>query len=542
MIAGQAADKTTVMRVLIADDDPVGRQMMATAIELLGHDVTQVTDGQEAVDAFVGLRCELLVLDWMMPKLDGLAVARHIRAMVEGSLVRTEDLDDPAKKSITNPMILLATAFDDPHVVAAALEAGVDDYMIKPVNMAEIRARIAVAVERYRLRQATIQRELELRRQRAHAEAISQARARFLANMSHELRTPLNGMIGMSDYLLSRELSEPEQEASEIIRASALSLAVIIDDILDLTQVDEGRVHIELRPFDARELAQQIMGLYSTRAAKAGLHLESTVDDGVPQVVVGDPIRIRQILSNLLNNAISYTKAGTVRMRLAPVDREADPPTFRLSVADTGPGISAAAQTTIFQRFQRGDDVDAPGHGLGLAICRGLAELMGGTMGLDSTVGRGSTFWVDLPLGVAEVLPPEDSVTLPLPEQPIRALVVEDDRFNQTVARRLLERAGCEVVVAENGREGLAALAASPPDIVFMDVQMPVMNGLDAARQIRADEPEGSHLPIVGLTASSVAGARRRCIEAGMDGYLQKPVRLTSIVAALVEHLPDHYA
>ncbi len=530
------------MRVLVADDDPVGRHMMATAIELLGHEVTQVVDGRQALDSYLETRFEILVLDWMMPHFDGIVVARRIRGLEAGYAVPTEDLlEDERQPAWGQSMILLATAFDDPQLVAAALEAGVDDYMIKPVSMAEIRARIAIAVERFHLRRRTEERERALRRERARAEALSQARARFLADMSHELRTPLNGIVGMSDYMLTETLPPTHQESLEVIRASALSLDVIINDILDLTQVDEGLIPITPRPLDIRVLMKQIVRLYATRASKANLQLQAHVAPDIPEVLIGDQTRIRQILSNLINNAIKYTYEGLVEVEVSRTDAQVEPPEFRFSVRDSGPGIPEAEQEGLFSRFHRGGEHSEPGHGLGLAICRGLVELMAGRIGVQSELGKGSTFWFTLPLEVGEGMVVTESVTIPRPTKPIAALVVEDDRFNQTVARRLLERAGCQVTIAENGRQGLAKLAASRPDVVFMDLQMPVMNGLEAAQRIRQSEAEGTHIPIVGLTASSVSGARRRCIEAGMDGYLQKPVQLSAIVDALVRFLPGHF-
>ena len=530
------------MRVLVADDDPVGRQMMATAIELLGHDVLSAVDGREALDLYLGERPEILVLDWMMPHMDGIAVARGVRSLEASYAVRTEDLIEGKTQPVeTGPMIVLATAFDEPQLMASALEAGVDDYMIKPVTMAEIRTRIAIAVERYQLRRRTEERERALRRERGRAEALNQARARFLANMSHELRTPLNGMVGMSDFLLTGEISSEQQEAVEIIRASALSLDVIINDILELTQVEEGRVPIDLRPFEVRTLMEQVVGLYRTRAENAGLQLGMRIADDVPPVLVGDQTRIRQVLSNLVNNALKYTTKGCIEVTLGVASSVAEIERYRFEVKDTGPGIAPEDRANLFLRFFRAGDRDEPGFGLGLAICRGLAELMGGQLDVQSTLGSGSTFWFELPLSQAHALESDVNREIKRPKRSIRALVVEDDRFNQTVARRLLERAGCEVIIADNGRSGVQRVDDARPDVVFMDVQMPVMNGLEAARVIRTEENGGLRRPIIGLTASTTAGARQRCFDAGMDGYLKKPVQLSAIIDALIEHLPDRY-
>ena len=529
------------MRVLVADDDPIGRRMMATAIELLGHQVDEADDGAEALDAYKTLRPQIVVLDWMMPQLDGLAVARNIRNLDHVDVPTEDLLKDGTVPVPAHPVLVLVTAFDDPELVALALEAGIDDYLIKPVTNAEIRARVAIAVERYALRQKSDARERSLRRQRAQAEALSQARARFLANMSHELRTPLNGMVGMSDLLLNSALDDQQKEVVEIIRASAMSLDVIINDILDLTKVDEGRVTIEPRPFDVRALTDQITGLYSVRAKKLGMRLSVEVDADVCSVLVGDAVRIRQILSNLINNAFKYAKRGAVDVRLSVLDATADPPRFRFSVTDQGPGVAEEDQARLFEPFHRARLTDEPGHGLGLSICERLAELMGGSMGLESQVGRGATFWVDLPLVPADSLAEPKAIDLRIPRAPIDVLVVEDDRFNQTVARRLLERAGCRVDLADNGQVGVEKVVQARPDVVFMDVQMPVMNGLEAVRRIRASETDGRRLPIVGLTASSVVGAKELCIEAGMDAYLQKPVQLSALIEALIACLPDHY-
>lgn len=508
------------MRVLLAEDDPATRLMAQTAIQLLGHEVSIAEDGLQAVELFQRQRPRVVLLDWMMPHLDGIGAAARIRAGEDGN----------------ETMIVLATAFDDASVLARALEAGIDDYMIKPYSMPELRARLAVAAERGALRRRTRDQTERLEVARRSAEAVARSRVEFIANMSHEIRTPLNGIVGMSEVLLGTGLNPQQHECAETIRSCASSLHVIIDDILDFTKIDAGKLVIESVPFDLETLLRDTIVLFQPRAAEQGVALACTLPPNIPVYLRGDPVRLRQILTNYLGNALKFTHDGEVRLLVDLVDVGAERVELRFTVKDTGIGIAAEKIPKLFDRFTQADTSTSRfygGSGLGLAICKQLALLMGGEVGVESTVGQGSRFHAQVPFGRCTAAELECSQARAVPERaptpggrPLRVLVVEDNVVNQRVAARMLEKLGCEVGIADNGAEALARLRVAEFDLVFMDVQMPVMDGLEASRRIRSGEAEcGGHLPIVGLTASSVPSAQVECLSAGMDAYLSKPVR-----------------
>ncbi len=519
------------MKVLLAEDEPATRLMAQTAIQLLGHEVWIAEDGVKAVELFQQYQPKVVLLDWMMPHLDGIGAAARMRAG-EGS---------------NDAMIILATAFDDASVLARALEAGIDDYMIKPYSMPELRARLAVAAERGALRRRTRDQTERLEAARRSAEAVARSRVEFIANMSHEIRTPLNGIVGMSEVLMGTGLDGQQQECAETIKSCAASLHVIINDILDFTKIDAGKLVIETVPFDLEALLRDVIALFAPRAAEQGVALESKLASVVPVHLRGDPIRLRQILTNYLGNALKFTNEGVVRLSTELEEVGADRVRLRFGVHDTGIGIAPEKLPKLFERFTQADTSTSRfygGSGLGLAICKQLAMLMGGDVSAESVVGRGSVFFATLPFGRCTAVELEQThqqrkvERVPLIEGRMpRVLVVEDNLVNQRVAARMLEKLGCEVGIAENGAEALARLEHSPFDLVFMDVQMPIMDGLEASRRIRITEAgRGQHLPIIGLTAASVPSAQVECLAAGMDGYLSKPVRAKDLAQALESH------
>ncbi len=389
----------------------------------------------------------------------------------------------------------------------------------------------------------TSRREFEqaLARARDDAEAANRAKSAFLANTSHELRTPLNGMIGLA--LLARDEADAARRSQYLdqVVESAQSLAAIISDILDLSKIEAGRLQIEAAPFDLGALLQALQRSYATLAAAHGLALRLEMAPGSDGPVSGDELRVRQVLSNFLANAVKFTPQGVVVLR---AERPAGEAWVRLSVQDSGPGIDAAMQARLFEPFTQADQSTTRrfgGTGLGLSICRQLAELMGGRVGVDSRPGEGSTFWAELPLPPAPAGAMAAPVPLPAPAggaglAGLQVLVAEDNLVNLLLAAAMLQRWGVQVTQAGDGREAVAtvqraAAEGRPFDAVLMDVQMPLMSGHEATRELRR---LGHRLPVIALTAAALVGERETALAAGMDDFLTKPVDAERLQAALV--------
>ncbi|MEM5432044.1 ATP-binding protein [Cupriavidus oxalaticus] len=382
----------------------------------------------------------------------------------------------------------------------------------------------------------------------APADAPGPANARLLAAMSHEIRTPLYGMLGTLELLSMTGLDVAQRQQVATITESSRVLLQILDDLLDFSRIEAGQLRLDAVPFDPVALAQTVARAQEPLAMRKGVALDCDLQPGVPWLL-GDPLRVRQVLANLLRNAIKFTAQGRVTLRLWQEPQpSADRVGLMLEVADTGPGIDGALLPHLFEPFMQGDSTRADelgGAGLGLAICRKLARLMGGDITADSSPGQGSRFTVALQLPATASLPPrgaagaagaEAAPAMPaLPQPGLRVLVVEDHPHNRLLLRGQLERLGCAVQLASDGAQGLAACAAGSFDVVLTDVQMPVMDGYALSRRLRA---AGNPVRIVALTANAGAGEAGRCQEAGMDRCLVKPVLLRELAACLQELVP----
>jgi signal transduction histidine kinase/HPt (histidine-containing phosphotransfer) domain-containing protein len=564
------------VNILIAEDSPTQSQLLKHTLERQGYRVTAACNGREALEMARVQKPTLIVSDVLMPELDGYGLCEKIKA-------------DPDLHDV--PVILLTT-LADPRDVIRGLECRADNFIIKPYEERNLLARVefmlinreirevnqpAIGVEVFfngqkhfitadRLNilnlllttyETAIQRNQELARARDDLHAANRAKSDFLANMSHEIRTPMTAILGYADMLLDPEASATDRvEQVRVIRHHAQHLLTILNDILDFSKIEAGKLSVESIDVDPRQIVGDVLSLMRVRAMEKNLKLYVTYATPIPRTIQSDPTRLRQILINLVGNAIKFTQTGTVQMMLAMAKDAADQPRLEISVVDTGIGMTAEQIKGIFTPFQQADTSTTRrfgGTGLGLTICKRLAAMLGGDITVQSNAGSGSCFAVTIatgdlscvPLleGDCEAIRPQETQAEPPQSTRLngRLLLAEDGVHNQRAISFYLNKAGAEVAVATNGRiaceMATEALAAGKPyDVILMDMQMPEMDGYAATMSLRQQGYTG---PIIALTAHAMSHDRDRCLRAGCTDYLPKPIDRKQLITTVAAHIKN---
>ena len=394
----------------------------------------------------------------------------------------------------------------------------------------------------------TEQRQIEerLRAARQAAELASRAKTEFLANMSHELRTPLNGILGTLEVVMQDKLDDELRENLHMAQNSSEHLLVLLNDLLDTAKLEAGEIELESNPTSIKEVVQTVCNTFMHAAVQKGIELQASIDTQAPDYVLTDPTRLKQILMNLVGNAIKFTSAGGVEVKVITAEVEDGLQRLQFAVADSGVGIAADAVDTIFERFKQADGSTTRnfgGTGLGLALCKDLTELMGGSIHVTSELGQGSVFTVDIPFQVTTGQPSDVSAQTAQSQLGLsqaRILVAEDNQTNQIVVKKLLQKLGFEYIdIVADGQAALDRWLAQGYDIILMDCQMPGMDGLEATTRIREEERsrKASPVPIIAVTANASMLEQQECLDAGMSDHLSKPLRLRSLADMMLQYL-----
>lgn len=508
--------KEDTPRVLIVDDSKSSLlHMKQILVDKENYQVATAENGVTAIKKAKAQKLDLILLDVVMPDISGFEVCRKLKAMPQTAEV---------------PIIFLTSLTENKSIIEG-FNAGAVDYVRKPFVEEELIARVKVHIELKKIQN-------QLRKAKEAAEMATNAKSMFLANMSHEIRTPMNGVIGMVEALKSTPLNEDQKEFLEIVEISSENLLAVINDILDFSKVEAGQIEFENVTFNLADCIEEVVKLLTFKAQQKNLYLDLNFDENIPYYLIGDPLRIKQVLINLLNNAVKFTTEGGITIDTKLLNIKDNIAEIKFSVKDTGIGISKEGKSKLFKSFSQADASTTRkfgGTGLGLAISKSLSKMMNGNIGVDSLEGEGSTFWFTAKLYITDeeslkngFTHHKEDVTL----NKLKVLVAEDNAINQRVATFNLEKLGIEVDVANDGKEAVTMFKDNKYNIIFMDIQMPIMDGLEATRKIRAYELDSGSkckTPIIAMTANTLKGDKENFMKSGFTDYISKPFKSSEL-------------
>lgn len=513
-------DTNHISKILIVDDVQLNLDLMKEILSEKEYMIATAVNGKSAIAKAKAHKFDLILLDVVLPDIDGFEVCSHLK-----SNSQTQDI----------PIIFLTAKIDKDSIIKG-FQLGAVDYIPKPFSKEELLARVNLHLTLRKIQD-------ELIRSKEMAEAAAKAKAIFLANMSHEIRTPMNGIVGMVDILKRSQLTSEQREYLDIIEISGQNLLIIINDVLDFSKIEAGQITFERIRFNLADEVNEVVKILRYKAVQKNLDMSFHIEPDVPELLIGDPLRLKQVLINLCNNSIKFTSEGFVLVRVKLIEMKEGTVRLQFEVQDTGIGISPENQSKLFKSFSQADVSTTRkfgGTGLGLAISKNLVQLMNGNIGIISEEGKGAIFHFDAEFGVSsQILSTDESLKLDESKQnhkKLKILLAEDNVINQKVAILNLEKLGHSVVIVPDGIQAVEKFISESPDVIFMDIQMPEMDGVEATGKIRELEKNNkvlNRIPIIAMTANTLKNDKELFIEAGMDDYLCKPFNVSELVRVI---------